>query len=108
MSTLLAYAVAWLLGIGVALGLARLLRDRRPHAKRAMRRAVVFGAGGTLVLTIAAVLGAVILAAANPRAEGTKRRAISVAGGASMVVPLVGTGAWVLAAYAMMGKRRDG
>jgi hypothetical protein len=108
MSTLLAYAVAWVLGIGVALGLARLLRDRRPHATRAMRRAVVFGAGGTLVLTAVAVLAALALAAGNAGADGAERRAISVAGGGTMVVPLVGTAAWVLAAYWMAGTRRDG
>lgn len=69
-----------------------------------MQRAVVFAAGGTPVLTAIAVLAAVVLAAANPQADGAKRRAISVAGGASMVMPLVGTGAWVLAAWAMAGR----
>ena len=105
MLTLLAYTLCWLLGIALAVGVSLRLRRSRPHAARGMRRATVIGAGCSIVLTGVALLVVTALAAAGADAQGTKRTALTLLGDATLLIPFLGTVPWVLAMWAMAGRR---
>jgi hypothetical protein len=105
MLTLLAYTVSWFLGIALAVGVSLYLRRSRPHAARGMRRATVIGAGCSIVLTGVALLAVTALAAAGADAQGRERAALTLLGDATLLVPFLGTAPWVLAMWALAGRR---